>query len=387
MRDYTGYSVEDFMDDPAFRTWVLDPSGELAAFWEQWIIDNPAQSETIDRARKLLLSVDKSFGEQPGDDRRIKEGLRKLHGALEQSARRQAEPQQMNLYQLWIRVAAVLTLVAGLSWWLADQYRSDNSNTAHRITKNDRSLRMETNPGKLPKAVFLSDGSVAVLEPGTSIRFQDRFEGKSRAIYLEGEAFFDVAKDATRPFLVYADETVTRVTGTSFRVKALPAASGVSVAVKTGRVSVFKRKDYDDTNPKEFASAKGIHLVPNEQAVFDRREQRLSKTEVPANQVIGNIADDQETVFEDQPVPRVLETLSRHYNVRVLFDEPALSDCKITTGFTQETLRQRLAIICEAIDATYVFENGAVRITSAGCGKAGSGAQTSMSKTNADHDG
>ncbi len=107
---------------------------------------------------------------------------------------------------------------------------------------------VENTSGSVQK-VALADGSVVSLEPGSTLRYPEHF-GTQREVYLTGEAFFNVFRDEKHPFLVYAEDVVTRVLGTSFRVKAYGQGKEVRVAVTSGKVSVFKKgsEKYNDRN-------------------------------------------------------------------------------------------------------------------------------------------
>ena len=91
----------------------------------------------------------------------------------------------------------------------------------------------------------LHDGSTVILEPGGEVRYNEKFLN-TREVYLSGDAFFEVTKDASRPFLVYANEITTKVLGTSFRIKAKQGEKEIVVAVKTGKVSVMANSVSND---------------------------------------------------------------------------------------------------------------------------------------------
>ena len=113
--------------------------------------------------------------------------------------------------------------------------------------------------------VTLQDGSIVTLEPGSEVRYTQKFMNH-REIFLSGDAFFEVTKDPNHPFFVYANEITTKVLGTSFRVKAKQGEKEIVVAVKTGKVSVFA-KSIDDVLNK---NGQEITLTPNQQVIYKR---------------------------------------------------------------------------------------------------------------------
>jgi transmembrane sensor len=220
-----------------------------------------------------------------------------------------------------------------------------------------------TNTKKIPELIVLPDKSKVTIEPGTKLKYSSVFNEVSREIYLEGEAFFEVSKNAQRPFLVYANEVTTKVLGTSFRIKALQQEKEVTIAVKTGKVSVF-------TNNKneKLMKAEEIILTPNQQVVFDKKEKKISKKRlVDKPQVILPDEDVNRMRFNEAPVAEIFRTLEKLYGVEIVFDEKKLSSCELTTIISDNDIYNRLNIICNAIGASYVLENGTIIINSTGC--------------------
>src|ERR1019366_6846207 len=74
-------------------------------------------------------------------------------------------------------------------------------------------------PSRVKSKIVLSDGSVVTLNSETTLRYPAEFNGQTREVYLDGEAFFDVAKDHKHPFIVHAGKMNVRVLGTAFNIK------------------------------------------------------------------------------------------------------------------------------------------------------------------------
>lgn len=206
------------------------------------------------------------------------------------------------------------------------------------------------------KRVILPDGSIVRMSPQSEIRYALQNNGPARELYLEGEAYFDVAHDASRPFYVYAGNVVTKVLGTSFIVRARGEDEKVTVSVKTGKVSVYSRK----------ASHKKTVLTPNQEAVYD------NATDLVATQERATKTDDQEPGlaemhFDETPIPQVLEMLAKTYSIEIIFNKNTLSGCVLTSSFYEEGLYDRIDVICTAIGATYDIADAQIIIESKGC--------------------
>ncbi len=216
-----------------------------------------------------------------------------------------------------------------------------------------------------PLSALLSDGSEVILYPGSEITYPERFDNQKREITLTGEAFFDVAKDASRPFFVYTQEVVTKVLGTSFTIKAYTGGKEITVAVKTGKVSVSASPSSQRDNGAP--PSQEIILNPNQLAVYSKLEERVEKKEItnPASALTKPVSYHMQ--FEEAPVSRILQMLDAMYGVKIVFREQDLSGCNLTTSMTDETLEERIKIICTAIGADYEFSPGAVTISGYGC--------------------
>jgi len=189
---------------------------------------------------------------------------------------------------------------------------------------------------------------------------------------LSGEAFFEVTKNPNRPFVVYANELITKVIGTSFTIKAFPKDKEVTVNVKTGQVSVSVAKQA--TNPQTVSQREleGIVLFPNQKAVLSRQDVRLVKSlvenpaliaiETPAHKPIRGSFE-----FDASPASSVFKAIELAYGVDIVFDETLFSTCEFTGNINDESLYEKLDIICKSIEAKYQILDAQIIISGKGC--------------------
>ena len=174
-------------------------------------------------------------------------------------------------------------------------------------------------------------------------------------VYLHGEAFFEVAKDAHRPFFVYSGGIVTKVLGTSFRVT---GNDQITVAVKSGKVAVSRQEKGEEE----------LILLPNEQVVFNRKENTLSKTAVTDAVLLHNpIASTGVISFDEAPVTQVLDSLAAMYTVDIRYDQDSLARCMVTVSLGQESLHDKLQILCKVLGATFETQENVIYVKSQGC--------------------
>lgn len=174
----------------------------------------------------------------------------------------------------------------------------------------------------------LSDGTVITLNADSKIHYPAQFSGEERRVLLEGEAFFDVAKDSLRPFVVKTNGIDVRVLGTCFNLKAYPDENQQATLVR-GVVEVL----FDEQK---------IVLSPGEQVT--RHENELSVERVDINSYIAWKND--RFVFENEPLEGVLKKLERWYNIDVFIQNPSLKEMRFTGKLPKyENINQVLNIL------------------------------------------
>ena len=116
--------------------------------------------------------------------------------------------------------AAVLLLItlAGIMYLITPHNLTGQQNLA--LYGNDTTLITIVNSEQLTRIVALEDGSKISLQPNSQLQYPHHFKAGRREVYLKGEAFFEIARDTTSPFLVYTHDVTTKVLGTSFTIKA-----------------------------------------------------------------------------------------------------------------------------------------------------------------------
>ncbi len=261
-----------------------------------------------------------------------------------------------------ISVAASIVFAVTIFYYLQPEPKSDTVASVS-IPHIESEMKLIRNEKSIPSNIRLPDGSEIILHPGSKISFMEPFDKKDREIYLEGEAFFDVARDVNRPFLVYTNEVTTKVLGTSFSIRALPEDKHITVAVKTGKVSVYTHQDESKVQSKPSETI----LTPNQQIVYNRKENKVSKMLVTIPQVLIPVEEIKRMRFEEASVVEIFTALEEIYGVDIVFDEKLLSSCTLTTSISDGTIYNRLDIICKAISATYTVEETQIVISGLGC--------------------
>ncbi|MCE6991961.1 FecR family protein [Dyadobacter sp. CY323] len=366
MKSYHHFSVEDFFWDDAFRNWVLRPTREDHLVWEQWLEENPEKANLILQARELVGALGPAGVDLPVPEKN--EAIGKIMGRFDAYAVND-ESRTHKLFSLRSRwmAAASLVLLFGAAWLFINYNARKTINYDRLISMATVQLHEVRNTGNKPMTVSLSDGSSVTLDPGSKMSYPTRFLDSKREVYLSGSAFFDITKNPERPFYVYADEVVTKVLGTRFQVRSFTHEQEVSVAVKTGRVSVFTR---EAEQPEELASGtelSGMLIEPNQQITVARRTAKMTKTLVPNPEPIIAGTTGQNLDFDDFPISEILKTLQKAYGIEIIFDENSMKDCPVTARLSDLSLYEKLDLVCNAVGASYQVIDGRIVVTGKGC--------------------
>ena len=168
---------------------------------------------------------------------------------------------------------------------------------------------VDTNVLRIPKGgefkLQLADGTRVYLNSATDLRYPVAFTGSERRVYLKGEAYFEVAKDAEHPFIVVTDDVQVRVYGTSFNVNML-GADGVRTVLVEGKVGI-RGQDSD----REYV------LKPNELAFYDWNSRDMKIETVDPD--LYTLWRKGIFVFERETLENIMNILSLWYDMEVFF--------------------------------------------------------------------
>lgn len=352
--DYSKFDTADFIADDNFVAWVKN--GENAGHWESIARNNPEQRSAILQARAIIQAAAglPAFGLKEDVDAAIWQNIRT----------RMEEPQRpvRHLRPWYIAAAAVLiALVASTIMWFT-MHKADHSAYHELVAKAEtkKNAFIESiNEGKKPETVSLPDGSSVILQPGARISYSTCLTGKChRQVYLSGAAFFEVKRNI-EPFVVYANEMVINVLGTSFMVRAYDEDTLVSVAVKTGKIAIAIQPKENDAR---------VNLSAHQQAILKRSNHALDV--LPMNltaPALPTVTELYSFVFADAPADSVFNLLEKAYGVQINYDKTLMASCRLTASLDDEPLKEKLKLICQALEANCTIEGNKITITTKGC--------------------
>lgn len=287
----------------------------------RWKESNPENKATVEQIEALW---DKAQAPSQHYDPDVERGWQRFRfrmnseKGLYDTESDQPKVARLSLYHNLWAVAASILLIIGLGYFTWQMLQEDE-------------MIMLTTSNREKASYFLPDSSQVWLNENTTLSYAHDFNRDNRAVYLKGEAFFEVRKAEGRRFTVYSGLAKTEVIGTSFNVSAYQGEP-VKVQVVTGRVA-FSPAGEDNS----------IFLEPGMEAVISQEEQKITKEEIsnPNFRAWQN----QEFIFNNTSLKQVLQTLEQNYEVRIELANPELANCRYTATFKDADLEAILDIL------------------------------------------
>jgi ferric-dicitrate binding protein FerR (iron transport regulator) len=251
----------------------------------------------------------------------------------------------------WFQAAAMLfvSLAAGLVLFLLPK-RNSNEVITYSYFKTPNGAR---------KSFALPDGSIIVLNSGSSIRVPSNFGRQSREIALTGEAFFEIKHNAEKPFTIHSGKLLITDLGTAFNVKAYPEDGRVQVAVESGEVKVEKN------NPNGSAVLFAGSVKGNHQFTYDKLSNHYSVNDIQPGDMLGWRQN--KLRFDNASFNEIARTLERWYNIKINLNGTN-SHCRLyTVAFNNEPVDKVLNVLGNLSGANYQIHNKIVTLNLPKC--------------------
>ncbi|SDN08850.1 FecR family protein [Kriegella aquimaris] len=199
----------------------------------------------------------------------------------------------------------------------------------------------------------LSDGTLVWLNAGSKLRFPQNFDNacKKRIVYLEGEAFFDVAKNKEKPFIVNTQEVDVKVQGTQFNINSYENDDYIATTLVEGSVSVYETRTPENT----------MQLTPSFQANYDKFGNNFIKAKVDVDKYTGWMQN--RLVIDNLKFPEILIRLERRYAVKFVNNSESLNDELYKGEFVDEDIASVLKTISMSTPFNYEINQNIITIT------------------------
>ncbi|RAV27718.1 FecR family protein [Sinomicrobium soli] len=376
LRRYKAYDVEQLLRDDYFIQWCCRPDRDSDIFWEKLQREYPHMEDTVTAAMECVWYLGGEPGRLSKEHRTgMLHKLRHHAGAGKTSGSDKPGVRHLSFSRIGMAAgfsAIALFMVLGawyMGWFGGEPSDSgvpqvtlqlqdgseqviDGSRTAEITTEKgqrvgsqqqqmlvyDRGEEPEGKPDynllKVPYGkrfgITLSDGSRVFLNAGSSLHYPVAFSrGTPRNVYLDGEAFFEVSRDTSRPFTVITQEMETRVLGTRFNVTSYKNEQQAYTVLEEGSVGVYSGED---------AGNGMVTIAPGQRALYDQGHIEVETVNVEKYTAWTR----GELYFQNDPFGLVMRKLERHFNVAIESRYPELDHIPFTATFRGETLEQIL---------------------------------------------
>lgn len=317
-KDYTDYNSSGFLHDEVFLAWMRGDDQAVTAFWEAWLREHPEKTETIHSAQEnyCLLTGFQRIHPQPGDQEAVWNGI---DSAVRQSS--YGAPRLWSSFRKrWWQYAALAVLLVGGVWMGYNKWHQPDYD---RIVK----------AGETIKRVVLPDSTIVVLNKHAELSYSSM---NSRAMKLQGEAFFHVRKKWTaagpQPFTVEAGHVKIAVLGTSFSVRGVGDSS--RVLLLEGKVKVT-------------AGARAITMHPGEKLEWSH--QHFSEKQVNVQLYMG--WKDGEFHFDHTSIQELADLIRDLYGDELVIRDKAALPVNYISGRVssenQQTLWNALSLLLD----------------------------------------
>ena len=197
------------------------------------------------------------------------------------------------------------------------------------------------NMTKTIQRLVLSDGTIVWLNPKSQVIYPQTFTASQRKVQMQGEAFFEVTPNPRRPFIIYSENVITRVWGTSFRIRAYKNIP-VEVSVVTGKVSVRLQHKEDSE----------VMLLPNQKVTY-LKDINFLKKDIETKTSVMRMWQKTSMSFDNESIEEVIKVLNKQFGVHISSRDEKLLNYVLKADFTDQSLPSILEMLKKSLDVEY----------------------------------
>ena len=346
--DQSEYTIESFLLDESFQSWVDNSDEEDHEYWEDWIQENPDARHMVEAAAKLYKSL-KMKGVEVSTEK-IEASLQQVKEVAEIDKNKEIPFWRSKIYRYAAVISLLIVFAASVIYLDTSELNKDQHDGMLTFIE-------KVTPKGQKSTITLGDGTVIKLNSDSKLKFPKSFSEDVREIYFEGEAFFDVSKDPSRPFIIKTNDLQINVLGTSFNVNSIDRENRVEVGVLTGKVSVSLISDSSEDSQETAV------LLPYEKGVFDKVNLKLRKERFNSSRDLA--WKDGIILFSEAEFDKVVERLERWYGFEFVTSQVKPLETKLTGRYEDKSLEFVLGGICYSLGISYEIdmENKIVTLT------------------------
>lgn len=382
---------QKYIENPLFTEWVFRPNPGIIQYWEKYLLEHPEEESQILELKSRLIELKYSNEAlTPIEKIEIAEHVVDRMELEEENQKRRSIFLSLMKYAA---VAVIFTVIGGLVVYL----KSDNNESVYKqmagqivqipsagkgpvlitasgenlnlkktsssvdytktgtvvlnndsvlktVAENAKSMNQLIIPYGNQSKLTLADNTVVWLNAGSRLVYPTTFGGKTREVLLFGEAYFEVAKNAEKPFIVKTSDIQIKVLGTHFNVSAYTEDKVIQTVLQEGSVELSK----NDAN----IFSERIVMKPNQMASFSKTTNETALSNVDASYYIlwtkGLLS------FDEVDFDRILKKVERFYNISVDFSEPTIRAIRISGKLDLKGTREEVLEYLEKVSSTTI---------------------------------
>jgi transmembrane sensor len=326
---YIFFDVEKLVEDEEFIQWVKYPNPERDFFWNSFLAEYPEKRETVFEAKAIVESFAENEVVMPKDEVARLRSVLISNLNVSSVVSDNPNPSTNPFFSVYFKIAATL-LILLVSSFAVYFLVTKKGGTEVAIIEKVSTYGQRS-------SLILPDGSKVWLNGGSRIKYRNGLENNGlREVFLEGEAFFEVAKNKKKPFIVNTHGIKIKVLGTKFNVKSYQSDPTIETTLVEGSVSINESKE-------------NIVLKPNEKAIFSKKKMNLELISV--NPERDYAWKDGFLMVENESFGETIDKLERWYGVDL--ELIGGENCKMNFKISGETLIDVLENMKDALKITY----------------------------------
>jgi transmembrane sensor len=318
---YSSFKTEEFCQDVNFIGWVVSPTEESNHFWDSFVKANPDKLKDVQIASEYIKTF--HFQEYNPTNHELSSLKVRILDDIHNSPVRKI---WWKSPPYWVAAAVVLLV---MSWGIFFLNRPINL--------------YETAYGEMEK-INLSDGSIVTLNANSSLKISEKLGTASvREVWLEGEAYFDIAKHKGTKFIVHTPETEVEVLGTEFNVNS--RRQQTHVILHEGKVRLHAENVQD------------VIMKPGDMATVSHKNKTIQLISIKPEQY--DVWRESVVVLDDKSVAQLLDILQDTYGIKIQFEDSTLLDKKLTGKLSIKSTDEFVENLATILDVeTEKTENG-----------------------------
>lgn len=242
---------------------------------------------------------------------------------------------------IWYAAAAAILMAFTFTWLYRETTYVPLKDTIISTSQTER------------KQVKLKDGTEVVLNSGSELIVTGDFGDQFRKVELKGEAFFKVAKNPDRPFIIQSGKLRTQVLGTSFNISAYPTRERFKIAVLTGRVKVSKTAG-------KYEKVLADNMTENQTFSFFKKTERVEWNTEDAAQITS--WRDNRLYIDNASIRDIAELLQGFYHIEVKDYSKSNEQDRYTILFNGESMKEVLGILTHLTKSEFRYVHNRITI-------------------------